>query len=267
MIRSPAVAGQFYPGSAGQVEAELDELLRSVAPKRDALAVVVPHAGWTYSGRTAGILYSQVNIPDRVIMVGPNHYGIGSRYALDDAGHWRTPGGDVPIAESLAGELLGNCALITADQCAHVAEHSLEVQVPMLLRANPAVQIVPLLISGGEPVEWRAIGVAIATTVRECGKPVLLLASSDLNHYADQQTSNRKDRLALAAVVALDGDRLLRVVRDEDVSMCGVVPASIVLVAAKQLGAQHAEVLDYRTSGDVSGDYSAVVGYGAVAIW
>jgi AmmeMemoRadiSam system protein B len=267
MIREPAVAGQFYPGNARQIEAELDALLQPAGPKRDALAVVVPHAGWMYSGRTAGILYSQVNIPDRVIMLGPNHHGIGSRYALFDAGRWRTPAGDARVAEPLAAALLANCELLAADLRAHALEHCLEVQVPMLLRENPAAQIVPLLIGNGEPAEWRAISAAIAATVREYGKPVLLLASSDLNHYADQQTSNRKDRLALDAVVALNEDRLLQVVNDEDISMCGVVPTYIVLVAAKQLGARRAEVLDYRTSGDVSGDYSAVVGYGAVAIW
>jgi len=272
MIRAPAVAGQFYPGRAGQVETELDELLQPVGPKRAALAVVVPHAGWMYSGRTAGLLYAQVNIPDRVIMLGPNHHGIGSRYALYDAGRWRTPVGDAVIAEALAAELLDNCELLAADPEAHAREHSLEVQVPFLLRENPVVQIVPVLVGGrwpaaGERHELREIGEAIAATVRDCGKPVLLLASSDLNHYADQSTSNRKDRLALDAVVALDEDRLLQTVCDADVSMCGVAPTYIVLVAAKLLGARRAEVLDYRTSGDVSGDYSAVVGYGAVAIW
>jgi AmmeMemoRadiSam system protein B len=224
-----------------------------------------------YSGPTAGILYSQVHVPDRVILLGPNHHGAGSPYALYDAGAWRTPVGDVPIAEPLAAELLDNCDLLAEDAGAHRLEHSLEVQLPMLLRANPSVQIVPVLIGGGWPEvggrrQLRELGEAIAQTVKEHRQPVLLLASSDLNHYADQQTSNRKDKLALDAVVALDEEGLMNRVIEHDISMCGVAPTYAVLVAAKRLGASRAELLDYRTSGEVSGDFSAVVGYGAVSI-
>lgn len=271
MIRQAAVAGQFYPGSAAEIDAQLDTLLRPVAAQSKAIAVVCPHAGWMYSGATAGIAYSRVHIPDRVILVGPNHHGVGSTYALCDAGAWQTPTGDVPIAEALAAELLDNCDLLAADTRAHAAEHSLEVQVPMLRRLNPKVQIVPVLIGGGWPEaggrrELREIGAAIAQTVRELGQPVLLVASTDLNHYEDQQTSNIKDKLVLDAVVNLDEDGLMQRVKEVSVSMCGVAPTYIVLHAAKRLGATRAELLDYRTSGDVTGDLSAVVGYGAVVI-
>jgi AmmeMemoRadiSam system protein B len=271
MIRQPAVAGQFYPASASAVDAELDELIRPAATKRDAIAVVCPHAGWMYSGRTAGTVYSAVRVPDRVILVGPNHHGIGVAYALCETGAWRTPAGDVPIDEPLTTRLLNNCELLLKDARTHSIEHSLEVQVPMLLRANPNVRIVPLLIGGGWPESGgrrnlREIGAAIAQTVREHDQPVLLLASTDLNHYEDEETSNRKDKLALDAVVALDEDALMDRVRDAEISMCGVAPTYIVIHAAKKLGAKKAELLDYRTSGDVSGDYSAVVGYGALVI-
>jgi AmmeMemoRadiSam system protein B len=212
-----------------------------------------------------------VRIPDRVIMVGPNHHGIGSPYAMSTAGSWRTPVGDVPIDGPLAASLRGHCRLLAEDPRAHSQEHSLEVQVPMLLRSNPNLRIVPVLIGGGWPesggrVHLREIGHALAATVKECGQPVLLLASTDLNHYEDQEISHRKDKLALDAVVALDEDALMDRVRDEEISMCGVAPTYIVLVAAKLLGATRARLLDYRTSGDISGDFSAVVGYGAVAI-
>lgn len=272
MIRPPAVAGQFYPAEAQAAAAALAELLPVRTQKRPARAVVVPHAGWMYSGVTAGILYSQVEVPDRVILVGPNHHGHGSEYAIYPAGSWQTPLGDVPIAEKLAAELLDNCEWLAEDARAHQAEHSLEVQVPMLQRCNPAVQIVPLLIGGGWPeaggrAQLRAIGTAIAHTVRGFQKPVLLVASSDLNHYEDQHTSNVKDRLVLDAVVQLDEDGLMQRVKEVEVSMCGVAPTYIVLVAAKLLGAQRGELLDYRTSGEVSGDYDSVVGYGAVAVW
>ena len=266
MIRPTAVAGRFYPGAAAQVNADLDRLLQPVEQQRDALAVVVPHAGWMYSGATAGAAYAVVHVPDRVIMLGPNHHGLGDPYAVADAGAWRTPVGDVPICEPLAAALLRNCALLTADRRAHSMEHSLEVQVPFLLRRNPNVQIVPILIGSAARKDLREIGAAIARTVHECGERVLLLASSDLNHYEDKETSNCKDKLALDAVVNLDEETLLRQVATHNISMCGVLPAYIVLVAAKALGAKHAELLDYRTSGDVNGDYSAVVGYGAVVI-
>jgi AmmeMemoRadiSam system protein B len=271
MIRQPAVAGQFYPGSAREIAAQLDDLVRPATSAREAVAAVVPHAGWMYSGATAGKVYSTVRIPDRVILVGPNHHSVGSPYAVYDAGAWRTPVGDVPIAEPLAAELLDNCELLVADARAHAAEHSLEVQLPMLCRACANVHIVPVLVGGGWPESGgrdrlRAIGRAIAETVAGYGKPVLLLASTDLNHYEDQETSRIKDKLALDAVVNLDEDALMDRVRDVDISMCGVAPTYIVLVAAKQLGATRAQLLDYRTSGDVTGDFSAVVGYGAVVI-
>lgn len=271
MIRPPAVAGQFYPASASEIDAQLAEMIHPAPRKRQAIAVVCPHAGWMYSGPTAATVFSSVHIPDRVILLGPNHHGLGSAYAVYDAGAWRTPVGDVPIAEPLAAELLDACELLAPDPRAHCMEHSLEVQLPMLLRANPRVHIVPILIGGGWPEsggrhKLRDIGVTIAETVRSYGQPVLLLASTDLNHYEDQETSRIKDKLVLDAVLHLDADALMDRVRDVEVSMCGVAPTYIVLVAAKCLGAKQAELLDYRTSGDVSGDFSKVVGYGAVVI-
>jgi AmmeMemoRadiSam system protein B len=213
-----------------------------------------------------------VKIPDLVILVGPNHHNLRSEYAVYGAGAWRTPVGDVPIAEPLAAELLDNCSLLAEDPKAHGVEHSLEVQLPMLLRANPNVRIVPLLIGGGWPEaggrqELRQIGQALAETIREYGKGILLVASTDLNHYEPQEISNRKDKLALDAVVALDEDALMNRVREAEISMCGVAATYVVIHAAKKLGARQAEVLDYRTSGDVTGDFSSVVGYGGVVIW
>lgn len=259
MIRQPAVAGQFYPGSSRAIEAELDRVIHPSAAPRHAKAVVVPHAGWMYSGATAGVAYSNVQVPNHVIMLGPNHHGVGSPFALYDAGKWVTPVGEVPIDEPLAAELLDQCDLLAEDPRAHALEHSLEVQVPMLQRINPAVRIVPILIGSDERYELRELGLAIAGAVQEHGGPVLLLASSDLNHYEDQQTSNRKDKVALEALVAMDEELLWNCCREEEISMCGVAPTYCVLVAAKKLGAKRAEVLDYRTSGDVSGDYGAVV--------
>jgi MEMO1 family protein len=271
VIRQPAVAGQFYPADAAEVSAALDALIPYVIPKRKAIAVVCPHAGWMYSGHTAGLVYSSVEIPDRVILVGPNHRDAGSRYAVYGSGAWHTPMGDVPIAESLALALLGNCGLLAEDTRAHAHEHSLEVQLPMLLRANPNVHVVPLLIGGSWPEsggrrELKEIGTALAKCIKECDQPVLLVTSTDLNHYENQEASHVKDRLVLDAIVKLDPDALMDRVIDADVSMCGVAATYIVMWAALGLGATRAELLEYRTSGDVSGDFTRVVGYGGVVI-
>ncbi len=204
-----------------------------------------------------------------MILIGPNHHGLGSEYALYDVGTWRTPVGDVPIAEPLAAGMLDDCELLAEDCQAHRREHSLEVQLPFLLRRNPGVRIVPLLIGGpwpGNAAELRQVADALAQTIREYGQPVLLVASSDLNHYEDQETNRIKDHLVLDAITQLDEDGLLQRVREVEVSMCGVAPAFIVIRAAKRLGARHAELLDYRTSGAVTGDDSSRVGYGAVRI-
>ena len=271
MIRPPAVAGQFYPATAAEVDGALDTLMHPVEAKRHAIAVVCPHAGWTYSGHTAGLVYSNVEIPDRVILVGPNHHGVGSRYAVYSAGVWQTPVGDVPIAEPLTCDLLDNCDLLAEDTRAHAQEHSLEVQLPMLLRANPNIHIAPVLIGGTWPdsggrSNLQEIGAAIALTVRNYHKPVLIVASTDLNHYESQETSAIKDKLVLDAVVSLDPEALMDRVVSVEVSMCGVAATCVVLYAAKKLGAKQAELLEYRTSGDVSGDFTSVVGYGAVVI-
>ena len=271
VIRQPAVAGQFYPADASEIDTTLDKLIPPSTRKRKAIAVVSPHAGWMYSGHTAGLVYASVEVPDRVILVGPNHHGIGSRYAVYSSGSWHTPIGDVPVAEPLASELLDSSDLLAEDSRAHAAEHSLEVQVPMLLRANPNVHIVPLLIGGGWPeaggrAELKEIGRALAYCVQEYGKPVLLVASTDLNHYEDQESSHKKDKLVLDAVVNLAPDALMDRVISAEVSMCGVAATYIVLWAALGLGAKRAELIEYRTSGDVSGDFERVVGYGGVVI-
>lgn len=272
MIRPPAVAGQFYPADPAEVEAELDRVIHPVTEPRKAIGIIVPHAGWKYSGVTAGKVYSAVKIPDHVILIGPNHHNTGkSTYALFDAGKWQTPIGDVPVDEPLGAMLLDNCDWFAEAARSHSAEHSLEVQMPMLRRANPKVRVVPIMIGGSWPESGgrqilRDIAEAIAMTVREFGPPVLLMASTDLNHYENQEIAHIKDKLVLSAIEKLDADAMMDHVRDVEVSMCGVAATYIVMHAAKKLGAKRGEVIDYRTSGDVTGDFSSVVGYGGVVI-
>lgn len=272
MTRQPAVAGQFYPADPATIEQDLTGLLAPHAAPREVIAVVVPHAGWMYSGVTAGKVYSAVTIPDRILLIGPNHRNVGVPYALCEAGRWQTPLGEVPIAAPLAAELLDHCDLLADDARAHAFEHSLEVQVPMLQKRNPAVQIVPLVIGGDWP--WsggrnclKMIGQAIGEVLLDYGRKVLIVASTDLNHYEDAEVARIKDQLVLDAVLALDEDGLMQRVIDVDVSMCGVAATYVALVAAKMLHARQAELIDHRTSGDVTGDQRSVVGYGGVVIW
>ncbi len=273
MIRPPAVAGQFYPGTGAEIESQFAGLQSGAEPvdRQPAIAVMVPHAGWIYSGATAVKVYERVKIPDRVLLIGPNHRGSGSPYAIYDAGSWQTPLGEVPIAEPLAAELLDRCDALAVDARAHAFEHSLEVQVPMLQQINPALHILPMLIGGDWP--WsggrgnlRWIGETIGEVIAEYGSPVLVVASTDLNHYEDVETNRIKDKLVLDAVIELDEDGLMQRVEEVEVSMCGVAATYVMLVAAKHLHARQAKLVDYRTSADVTGDGQSVVGYGGVII-
>lgn len=272
VTREPAVAGQFYPADAGQAWAWVEQLWprHSLTPQT-ARAIVMPHAGWMYSGHTAALAVAHTVVPECVILIGPNHHNLGSPYAVFARGIWRLPVGDVPVDEPTATALLESCDLLRDDPRAHRREHSLEVEVPFLLRANPKLRIVPILIGGpwpdsGDRCRLRALAAAIAGTVARCQDPILIVASTDLNHYEDQRTTDRKDRLALEAMERRDPEMLMDRVEHHDISMCGVAPTYVALHAANQLGASVATVLDHRTSGDVSGDYQAVVGYAAVQI-
>ncbi|MCX7914824.1 MAG: AmmeMemoRadiSam system protein B [Verrucomicrobiae bacterium] len=272
MIRKPAVAGQFYPADAGQAWAWIEQLWpREPCQPSTAKAVIMPHAGWMYSGATAAIAASHVTVPDCVILLGPNHHNLGHPYAVFARGTWQLPVGDVAVDEATADELLTRCDLLRDDAWAHSREHSLEVEVPFLMRTNPRLQIVPIVIGGpwpdsGDRARLRTIARAVAETVAHRGQPVLLVASTDFNHYEDQRTTERKDRLALEAIEHRDPELLMDRVQKHDISMCGVAPTYIALHAANQLGAQTVRILDHRTSGDVSGDYHAVVGYAAAVI-
>lgn len=266
-VRRPAAAGSFYPGHPRQVREEARRLLADGPPKEAALAVVVPHAGWMYSGKVAGEVYSRVEVPRGCILCGPNHFRQGSALdALMARGRWQYPGGEVSIHTELAQALLAATPKLRDDMAAHGKEHCLEVQIPFLHLLRPDVQIVPVLLWGQELSFCREVGQALARVAREAMEPVLLVASTDLNHYEPQAVSNRKDRMAIDAICALDPEGLHQTVRRHDITMCGVAPTVAVLFAAAELGANTATLVRYMTSGEVSGDMDAVVGYCGVII-
>ncbi len=270
--RHPAVAGLFYPAQPAQLVAAVQALLGEVdAAPAPAVAAIAPHAGYVYSGRTAAQVFARLDVPRRCVVLAPNHTGMGeaahggSVYAV---GAFVTPAGEVPVDETLAAALLALCSYLEDDPAAHRREHAVEVELPFLLARRPDVTIVPVVLGWSDWPRTRALGEALARVVRGARDegPVLLVASSDMNHYEAAAVAEGKDRKALAALERLDGEELLEVTRRHHVTMCGRVPAAAVIHAARLLGAQQATVVDYSHSGMVTGDDSQVVAYAGVII-
>ncbi|HEU5361283.1 MAG TPA: AmmeMemoRadiSam system protein B [Candidatus Deferrimicrobiaceae bacterium] len=265
MNRDPAVAGQFYPGTARELDRVVRLYTRDAEEKIRAKGIVVPHAGYVYSGPVAGEVFSSVEIPERNIIFCPNHTGAGAEAAVMSHGAWRMPWGDVPIDTDLAQRLLAASPLLSEDASAHRREHSLEVQLPFLRRFREAFRFVPVALGHLPLSDCRALGEAVARVAGEEPRPPLLIASSDMSHYEADGVARKKDASAIDRMLALDPDGLFRIVRSERISMCGVIPATVVLFASLALGATSAVLIKYSTSGEVSGDRAQVVGYAGIA--
>jgi AmmeMemoRadiSam system protein B len=266
MIRNPAVAGQFYPGRPRELEREVGRLTREAKEKIRAVGVVVPHAGYVYSGAVAGEVFSRIEIPDRHVIFCPNHTGTGAKAAVVTKGSWRMPWGDVPVDEALGGKLLAASPLLSEDDTAHAREHSLEVQLPFIRRFREEFRFVPVALGNLSLSSCRSLGEATAAVLREESSPPLLIASSDMTHYEPDATARKKDEKAIDRILALDPEGLYGTVRSERISMCGVVPVTVLLFAALSLGASSARLIKYATSGEVSGEYGQVVGYAGLAV-
>lgn len=266
MIRSPAVAGCFYPGTARELDRTVRGITRDIAGRLPARGIVAPHAGYAYSGAVAGEVFSSVEVRERHIIFCPNHTGFGADAAIMSRGAWRMPWGDAPIDEDLARRLLAASPLLSEDGSAHDREHSLEVQLPFLRRFRESFRFVPICLGRLSLSDCRVLGDAVADAVRDDPSPPLLIASSDMSHYEPDAKARRKDGKAIERVLALDPDGLYRLVRAERITMCGVIPVTVMLYAALSLGATEARLIKYATSGDVSGDYAQVVGYAGLAI-
>jgi hypothetical protein len=266
MQRSSAVDGQFYPGRPDALRQTLSEFVPHVAAPQSAIGVMVPHAGYIYSGAIAGETYGRVRIPDRIVVIGPNHRGVGHSAAVFPSGSWSTPLGEALVAGDVAQRLLVDCPGLSADTAAHRFEHSLEVQVPFLQYLNPHAAIVPICLGHLSLVDLLAMGKALGGSLARLGQEVLLVASSDMTHYESAEAARSKDRLALDRVLALDPEGLYRTVCEKRISMCGFMPTVLMLAAAMELGATTASLVRYGNSGDVTGDLSEVVGYAGVVV-
>lgn len=268
MVRNPVVAGQFYSGAKDPLMREIEALIDLNAKKEDAIGVVSPHAGYTYSGPVAASVLSAINAKKTYVILGPNHTGLGELFALDNSDSWRTPLGAVEIDRTLAEAIKKNCEYIKDDSLAHAHEHSIEVQLPFLQVLQKDFKIVPIVISYADLSIYRAIGKAIANAIKDLKikKEVTIIASSDMTHYESRESAKRKDSIAIEAIIGLDEAKLVEKVLELDITMCGYAPAAIMIVAAKELGAKSARIVKYQTSGDISGDYSSVVGYAGLII-
>ena len=264
--RQSVVAGRFYPGSAAQLRQTIERLVDPQAAPEDIVGALVPHAGYEYSGAVAGATISRIAFKETFVVIGPSHTGRGQPFSVFADGGWRTPLGEVAVDGELARRAVALSRYLEEDEVAHLQEHSVEVQLPFLQYFKPDVRIVPVVLASAEVEVYREIGRAIAGAVKETGREVVLLASGDLTHYESQASAEKKDRAGIEAILAFDEELLLRRVRDMDISMCAYAPAATMIAACRELGGGRPELVDYRTSGDATGDYTAVVGYAGIVI-
>ncbi len=266
MIREPAVAGLFYPGNRQELIWWLKERL-SAPPHRiyPAVGIMVPHAGYIYSGDVAAEVYRQIPPPDVAVLMGPNHTGLGPEISLMPQGEWLTPLGRVPIEEDLAREILAEAPFVEPDHLAHLREHSLEVQLPFLQFINPHIKIVPIVLFPTTFTKVVSLAGALASVIGRRSENILLVASSDMSHYLPSSLARQKDFLAIEKILAMDAEGLMRVVLENDISMCGYIPTAVMIEASKLLGAKKATLVSYSHSGKVTGE-EPVVGYAGIIV-
>ncbi len=265
-IRHPAVAGRFYPNHPNTLKKDLHTYLSTQVTPTPAIGCVAPHAGYVYSGAVAGAVFASLALPCRLIVLGPNHTGKGQPLAIMSSGAWETPLGQAPIDSSLAEDLKKRCPLLSEDAEAHRREHAIEVELPFLQARRPDFTFVPIALGTGQFEGLEKLGHAIAEAVQSQADKILIVASSDMNHYENDAVTRVKDHKAIEQILALDARGLFEVVMREDISMCGFGPTVVMLTAAQRLGATSAELIKYATSGDVSGDREMVVGYAGIVV-
>jgi len=274
-LRHPAVAGRFYPRDRESLREEVNSYLArgeaaqgNVATQAPSSAIgcIAPHAGYIYSGHVAGAVFAQIKIPQRCIVMCPNHTGVGQPLAIMSEGAWETPLGNVQIDAALAASLKERCPALQEDASAHRGEHAAEVELPFLLLRQPKLTFVPIALGTQRLDALEQLGLAIADVVGGQRDRVLIVASSDMNHYESDVITRAKDHWAIERILTLDARGLHEVVTQQNISMCGMGPAVTMLTAAKKLGATSAELVKYATSGDVSGDRDKVVGYAGVVV-
>ncbi|TDI12396.1 MAG: AmmeMemoRadiSam system protein B [Acidobacteria bacterium] len=263
MIRPPAVAGSFYPQDSGELTGLLQQLTRQgdSGPGTIATAVMVPHAGYVYSGAVAGAVFTAVQLPRRYVILCPNHHGRGAPFSAYLHGEWATPLGQVAVDEELAGALASRFPRLRHDPVAHEREHSLEVQLPFLQHLLGEFRFVPICVASHDLDDLLELGEALAGAMASTEEPTLLIISSDMSHYISAEAARELDQKALEPLQRLDAEELHAAVHGGGISMCGIAPAVAGAAAARKLGATSGKLIAYANSGDTTGDYTEVVAY------
>ncbi len=266
MHRAPAVAGKFYPADRDGLLAEIRKHIPENGEKKSVIGIVSPHAGFMYSGDTAGAVYSRIEIPDTVILIGPNHTGEGKPVSVMTEGVWSMPMGDLPIDTELAQTICEASPVVHADSKAHRYEHSVETQLPFLQYFREAFKIVPICMMRTRFIDCREVSRAILTEVQKIKRPVLLVASSDMTHYESHDSATEKDKKAIDRILKRDAEGLYKTVEKNHISMCGMNPVAVMLLCANEMGARRSRLVKYMTSGEVNGDRDHVVAYAGMIV-
>jgi AmmeMemoRadiSam system protein B len=274
-IRPPAVAGHFYPGDKDSLESLMGQLLVPQAKIKNAFAVIAPHAGYVYSGHTAAKTYSSVDIPDTVILMSPNHTGLGHAISLHPAETWITPLGPIQVDLDTLNKIKKRIPEAELDASAQLREHALEVHLPFIQTINPNVRIVPITLSMLNFEQIHKLGTVLSEIILEMekrdGVRPLIVASSDMTHFEDASTAEKKDKMAIDKIKQLDTKGFINVVEKEDISLCGIYPISVTMEAILHYSkftklTPKIELVDYTNSGKVTGDMSSVVAYAGMVM-
>jgi len=268
-IRQARFAGQFYPSGVKELNSRISGFLDKENKKQDCIACILPHAGYDYSGNVAAQTVSRIKLKEKIILLGPNHTGAGSDFSIMTQGGWETPLGEIKIDQALAEALLKEAPELKIDTKAHANEHSLEVELPFLQYFKTNFQIIPIAFLSDNLLALKKMGQAIASCIEKLKikDSTLIVASSDMTHYEPQAQAEKKDHLAIEAILQLNEEKLFQLINQYNITMCGFAPVIAMLSAAKSLGAKKGELVRYQTSGDTTGDTSAVVGYAGVIIY
>ena len=263
MERLPYVAGKFYPEQADSLKSLIESYIEPSEEKVKISGIIVPHAGYVYSGKTAGSVYSKIIIPDVVVILGPNHTGMGASTSIYPEGLWRTPLGSLAVNSKIAMKIISLSNYASPDKLAHLSEHSIEVQLPFIQTFNPKASIIPISMGDYSLTTIQDLINAIDNSTQ--GEDVLFIASSDFSHYEPEYTAKARDKMAIEEIKKMNWTGLWQVVQDKEISICGLGPISVVIELAKRRGAKSAKLLAYTNSGVVSHDFSNVVTYAGIA--
>ena len=273
-VREPAVSGIFYPKDPNELDSNLQSLFKDpnfgpgkLPPSNSnerIYGMVCPHAGYMYSGAVAANGYYEVSSSkfESAIIIGPNHYGLGSDIALMNNGSWKTPLGEISIDTELSHEIYQNCKIVNVDELAHSRDHCIEVQLPFLQYIREEFKIVPIILVNQDKNTCLKLSNGIYEVIKD--KNFLLIASSDLTHYESNSQAHEKDNLLISSILSLDIEAFYSVLFSFNVTACGYGAIATVMEISKKLGAKKGKLLKYATSGDIAGDTKSVVGYSSI---